>query len=206
MDRAYRQERDRRSDQERRQGQERRAIGERRQAQDRRSNQDRRSLDRERDQGRIRQFESRWRAYEQAHPESSHAFARHVDITYPQLATRAATGQLPNGQVKSRAPHATKWRSADAMVVANDAVAHSDEYKQKRARMEATGQTRLEVRKPLSEVLGRKLAGERLWAHRRLRWDPGESVERRQHRGVPVGARQRDGRWHPITCFPKPDD
>lgn len=205
MDRAYRQERDRRSGQERRQGQERRTVGERRQAQDRRSDQDRRSLDRVRDQGRIRQLESRWRAYEQAHPESSHAFARHVDITDPQLATRAAIGQLPNGQVKSRPPHATKWRSADAMVVANDAVAHSDEYKQERARMEATGQIRLEVRKPLSEVLGRNWRADvygltaASGGTQASQWNDDAVVVSRWERGT-------DGRWHPITCFPQPDD
>ena len=205
MDRAHRRERDRRSGQERRQEQERRPVGQRRQAQDRRSDQDRRALDRVRDQDKIRQLENRWRAYELANPESSHAFARHIDIDNQQLATRAATGELPNGQVKGRAPHATRWLSTDAMIVANDAVARSDEYKRERARMEATGQTRFEVTKPLSEVLGRNW---RTDVYGRTAASGGAQASQWNDDSIVVSrwVRGTDGRWHPITCFPKPGD
>jgi hypothetical protein len=122
------------------------------QARDRRYGQDQRreqerALDRVRDQAKIRQLAKQWRAMEEADhdPEWSHAFGRHRDISEEQLATRAATGELPDGQKKAIPRHATKWRSDGAMVVAADGLARSDDYRKARAYAEASGQDRFKV-------------------------------------------------------------
>lgn len=191
MDRSRRQERDRRSGQERRQ------------ERDRSGGQERRALDRVRDQAKISQLEHRWRTLEQAHPEWSHAFERHVDITEEQIIRRADTGELPNGTKEDVPRNATRWRSADAMVVAADGVAHSDEYKRKRAEAEANGEKRFPVTRPLREVLGPNwradVQGRTAASHgaQATQWDDDSTVRTIWHR-------RSDGRWHPVTCFPQP--
>ena len=203
MERARRQERDRRSGQERRQERDRSGSQERRQEQDRRSSEERRSLDRTRDQARISQLENRWRALEQEHPDWSHAFERHVDISEEQLARRAETGELPNGKAGDIPRHATRWRSADAMVVAADGAAHSDEYQRKRAKAEANGETRFTVTRPLPEVLGpgwrADVQGRTAAPHgvQSTQWNDDSTVKT-------IWQRRSDGRWHPVTCYPQP--
>jgi hypothetical protein len=225
MDRARRQERDRRSGQERRQEQERdrdrrsgqerrqeqerdrRSGQERRQEQerDRRSGQERRALDRVRDQAKIRQLANRWRTMEEEHPRWSHAFERHVDITDQQLARRADTGELPNGKVEATPRNATKWRSADAMVVAADGLAHSKEYDRKLAFAKANGEDRFEVTRPLPEVLG---PGWRADVHGRAAASHGVQASQWNDDSIAVGRwrRQSDGRWHLLTCYPQPGE
>jgi hypothetical protein len=192
VDHGRRQERDRRSGQERRQ--------EQREEQERRSGQDRRALDRVRDQDKIRQLANQWRMMEKQHPDWSHAIERHVDITDQQLAQRASKFST----WKEDAPdHATKWRSADAMVVAADGLAHSDEYKRKLADAQANGTKRFTVTKPLSEVLGpgwrADVYGRTVASHgvQASRWDDGSVAKC-------TWQRASDGRWHPLTCYPQP--
>lgn len=203
MDHARRQDRDRRSGQERREQEH--AGAERRQAQDRTSGQDRLALDQVRDQARIRQLEGRWRAMEQEHPRWSHAFGRHVDITESQLAKRAATGELPDGDVQAVPRNATKWRSADAMVVAADGLARSDEYKRRRAFAEANGEDRFEVTRPLPQVLG---PGWRAHVQGRTAASGGAQASQWNDDSFAVGRwrRQSDGQWHPVTCYPQPGE
>lgn len=200
MDRAHGRERDRRQGQERRQEQERRTVGERGQAQERRSDQDRRTLERVRDQAKIRELENRWRTYEQAHPESSHAFAKHVDITDQQLATRARDFST----AKYEAPdHATRWRSADAMAVATHGLAHTDEYRRKLADAEALGRKRFTVERPLSKVLG---PGWRADVYGRTALSRGNQASKWGDDSTAkcIWQRASDGRWHPLTCYPQP--
>ncbi|MGH3192523.1 MAG: hypothetical protein ACRDPY_30295 [Streptosporangiaceae bacterium] len=172
--------------------------------QDRRREQDR-ALDRVRDQAKIRQLANQWRAMEQANKEWSHAFARHRDITEEQLARRAASGELPNGEKKAVPRHATKWRSDPAMVVAADGLVHSGDYRRALAFAEANGQDRIKVARPLSEVLGpdwredvygRSAASGGVLASR---WNDGSTAVGRWQR-------QGDGRWQPVTCFPEPGE
>jgi hypothetical protein len=205
VDRARRREWDRRSGQDRRQERERAGDAERRQGQDRSRGQDQPLLDRVQDEAKIGQLENRWRALEQQHPRWSHAFERHVDITEPQLARRAAAGELPNGEVQDPPRDATKWRSADAMVVAADGLAHSDEYQRKRTLAEANGEDRFEVTQPLSKVLG---PGWRADVYGRSAASSGAQASQWSNDSFAVGRwrRQSDGRWHPITCYPQPGD
>ena len=203
MDHGRRQDRDRGSGQERRREQEHTRNAERRQGQDRRSDQDRRALERMRDQEKVRQLANRWRTLEKEHPDWSHAFERHVDITEQQLARRAATGELPNGNIGAIPRNATKWRSADAMVVAAGELARSDKYKAERALAEANGEDRFEVTRPLSEVLG---PGWRADVHGRTAASRGAQASQWNDDSVAVGhwRRRNDGRWHPLTCYPQP--
>jgi hypothetical protein len=182
------------------------------QARDRRYGQDQRreqerALDRVRDQAKIRQLAKQWRAMEEADhdPEWSHAFGRHRDISEEQLATRAATGELPDGQKKAIPRHATKWRSDGAMVVAADGLARSDDYRKARAYAEASGQDRFKVVRPLAEVLG---PGWRADVDGRSAASGGTLASQWNDDSTAVGRwqRQSDGRWHPVTCFPEPGD
>lgn len=206
MDRERRQGRDRRNDQERRrEQQERSGDTERRQRQDRLSGMDRRSLDRARDQTKIRQLAGRWRALEKEHPDWSHAFKRHVDITDQQLGERAANWRLTAGYPDEVPRNATKWRSADATVVAADGLAHSNEYKRKLADAEATGIKRFPVTKPLSEVLGSNWRAD---VYGRSTASHGTQASQWNDRSFVTGVweRQSDGRWHILTCFPQPGE
>jgi hypothetical protein len=142
---------------------------------------------------------------EQDHPGWSHAFERHVDITDRQLARRAADGELPNGGKGAVPRNATKWRSADAMVVAADGLARSDDYKRERALAEANGEDRFEVIRPLPEVLG---PGWRAHVHGRTAASGGAQTSQWNDNSFAMGRwrRQSDGQWHPLTCFPQPGE
>lgn len=174
----------------------------RRQERDRRSG---RASDQVLDQAKVKQLEARWRTMEQEHPRWSHAFERHVDISDQQLAKRAATGELPNGDVEDPPRNATKWRSADAMVVATDGLARSDEYQRKLKSAEATGEKGFTVTRPLPEVLG---PGWRAHVYGRTAASQGAQAcpwnDDSTAKGVWV--RQSDGRWHPLTCYPQPGE
>src|SRR5689334_14537897 len=107
------------------------AAARRQQGQDRCAGLDRRSLDRVRDQAKIRQLADRLRATEQAHPDWCHVFERHVDISDHDLAERVADWSR-SAKYPDEVPHnATRWQSADAMVIAADRLARSDEFKRK---------------------------------------------------------------------------
>jgi hypothetical protein len=152
-----------------------------------------------RDQDKIRQLENRWRTYEQAHLDSSHAFKEHVDVDDQYLADRA--GKF---SANPKAPKdATRWRSADAAVVAYDGLRRSDDYEQQRADKEAIGLERFEVRRPLSEVVGRDWRAD---VSGRTAASRGAQASQWNDNSVAVGRWQRgtDGRWHPITCYPQP--
>ena len=190
MDRERRQERDRRADRD--------------QPADReRAEQDRRGLDQVRDQAKVKQVAGQWRKMEQEHPEWSHAFGRHVDITERQLDKRAVTGELPNGKREDAPDHATKWRSADAMVVAADGLARSDEYRRRLARAEARGETTFALTKPLPEVLG---PGWRAGVYGRTATPHGTAASQWNDDSVAkcIWRKQSDGRWHRLTCSPQP--
>jgi hypothetical protein len=205
VDRARNQARDRSNDQDQRREQQRSRDAGHGQAQDRGSGQDLHALDRVRDQAKIRQLANQWRTMEEAHPAWSHAFGRHRDISEEQLATRAATGELPNGEKKAIPRHATKWRSDGAMVVAADGLARSDDYRKARAYAEASGQDRFKVVRPLAEVLG---PGWRTDVYGRSAASGGTLASQWTDDSTAVGRwrRQSDGRWHPVTCFPEPGD
>jgi hypothetical protein len=195
MDRARRQDRDRRSGQDRRQEQK----------ETQRSDHDRRSLDRVRDQAKISQLADRWRTLEEEHPRWSHSFERHLDITDQQLMRRAATGELPNGHREAQPRNATKWRSADAMVVAADGLAHSDAYQRKRAFAEANGEPKFTVTRPLPETLGPRWRAD---VHGRTAASGGSQVSQWNDESIVKGTwkRQSDGRWHLLTCYPEPGE
>jgi hypothetical protein len=156
-----------------------------------------------RDQAKVKQVASQWRAMEDEHPDWTHAFGRHVDITEQQLDKRAVTGELPNGKKDDAPDNATKWRSADAMVVAADGLAHSDEYKRRLADAEATGKTTFAVTRPLPEVLG---PGWRADVYGRTSTPQGTQPSQWNDGSIAKGIwrRQSDGRWHPLTCYPQP--
>jgi hypothetical protein len=189
---------------ERRQGQDRRSNENRASEHDRRAVADRRvALDRARDEAQIRRIESRWRALENDHPQWSHAFQRHVDVSDQQLARRAATGELPDGSQARVPAHATRWQSADAMVVAAHGLANSDEFRRARADAEASGAPRFTVTRPLREVLGPAWRAD---VYGRTAASHGAQASRWRDSSVAVCHWQRrsDGRWHPVSCYPEP--
>ena len=196
MDRERSQGRDRRSGQERREdagrASDRRDVAERRIA-----------LDRVQDQARIKQLANQWRTMERDHPQWSHAFQRHVDINNEQLARRAASGELPGGGHGEAPANATRWQSADAMVVATHGLANSPEYRAKLASAEANGTVRFTVTRPLPEVLGPAWRAD---VYGRTAASRGNQASQWDAGGVAVGTWQRrsDGRWHPLTCYPQP--
>lgn len=98
---------------------------------------------------------------------------------------------------------ATKWRSADAMVVAAHGLAQSDDFKRKLASAEAAGIERFPVTKPLAEVLG---PGWRADVYGRTTASHGNQASRWNDQSFVRGVwqRQSDGRWHLLTCFPQP--
>jgi len=196
VDRGRGRGRDRRSDQDRRQDRDR--------ASDRRNVAERRvALDRVRDQARIKQLANRWRTMEQDHPEWSHAFQRHVDITDQQLAKRAATGELPGGKHGTLPANATRWQSADAMAVAAHGLANSDEFRTKRASAGADRTMRFTVTRPLPEVLGPAWRAD---VYGRTAASRGTQASQWDAGGVAICTWQRgsDGQWHPFTCYPQP--
>ena len=191
-------------DRERRQGQDRRSGQDRRQDRDRRNVADRRvALDRVRDEARIKQLENQWRTMERAHPQWSHAFQRHVDITHERLARRAATGELPDGKHGDVPANATRWQSADAMVVAAHGLANSDEFRRKLASAETNGTLRFTVTRPLPDVLGPAWRAD---VYGRTAASGGIRASQWNADSVAVCTWQRrtDGRWHPLTCYPQP--
>jgi hypothetical protein len=205
---------DRRSGQERREDAgrvsdrkndaDRRAVAERRNDADRRAVAERRvALDRVQDQAQIEQLANQWRTMERDHPQWSHAFQRHVDINDEQLARRAATGELPGGGHGERPANATRWQSADAMVIATHGLANSPEYRAKLASAEANGTVRFTVTRPLPEVLGPAWRAD---VYGRTAASGGNQASQWHADGVAVGTWQRrsDGRWHPLTCYPQP--
>ncbi len=202
MDRDYRQGRDRRRDEEQRRKQQERA-GNAGRGQERRADADRRPLDRVRDQAKIRQLAGRLRATERAHPDWCHVFERHVDISDPDLAERAADWRH-SAKYPDEVPHnATKWQSADAMVIAADRLAHSDEFKRKLAHAEASGIKRFPVNLPSEQALGPNWRAD---VYGRTTASHGTQASRWNDTSFVTGVwqRQSDGRWHLLTCFPQP--
>lgn len=205
VDRDRRQGRDRRRDEEQRREQQRSGDAEREQVQDRRADLDRRSLDRVRDQAKILQLADRLRATEAAHPEWCHVFERHVDISDHGLAERAADW-IRSAEYPDEVPHnATRWQSADAMVIAADRLARSDEFKRKLADAKANGIKRFPVNLPVQEALG---PGWRADVYGRTTTSHGTQASRWNDRSFVTGVwqRQSDGRWHLLTCFPQPGE
>jgi hypothetical protein len=156
-----------------------------------------------RDEARIGQLANQWRTMERDHPEWSHAFQRHVDITDKQLARRAASGELPDGRPGPVPANATRWQSADAMAAATYGLANSDEYRRKRAAAEASGTPRFTVTRPLPEVLGPAWRAD---VYGRTAASGGTQASQWNAGSVAVCTWQRrsDGRWHPVTCYPEP--
>lgn len=204
MDRDRRQGRDRRRDEEQRQKQlERAGDAEQGQGQERRADADRRPLDRVRDQAKIRQLADRLRATEKAHPDWCHVFERHVNISDHDLAERAA-GWRHSARYPDEVPrNATRWQSADAMVIAADRLARSDEFKRKLAHAEASGIKRFPVSLPAQQALGPSWRAD---AYGRTAASYGTQASRWNDRSFVTGVwqRQSDGRWHLLTCFPQP--
>jgi hypothetical protein len=161
------------------------------------------ALDRARDEARIKRLANQWRAMEDDHPQWSHAFERHVDITGPQLARRAATGELPDGRRAAIPADATKWQSDGAMVVAAHGLANTDDFRAKREFAEANRTSRFTVTRPLPEVLG---PGWRADVCGRTAASGGIQASQWNAGSVAVCTWQRgsDGQWHPLTCFPQP--
>jgi hypothetical protein len=202
VDRSRSHGQDRRSEQERRQEEERRRDRQRAGEQDRRSGADRRvALDRVRDQAQVRRLENQWRALEEQHPEWTHAFRKHVDITEHGLARRAADWKLSGMPDVPR--DATKWRSADAMVVAADRMRHSDQYQRRLADAQAKGIDRFPTTERLSTVLG---PGWRTDVYGRTAASHGAQASQWYDDSTVrvVWQRRSDGRWHPLTCYPQP--
>jgi hypothetical protein len=195
-------------DRERRRGQDRRSDQDQQQArpagQDRRQGADRRAaLDRVRDDAKIRQLEGQWRTLEQNHPKWCHAFKRHVDITDKQLERRADNGELPDGSHGRIPANATRWQSAGAMVTAADGLARSAEFLDKRAAVEASGEPRFTVTRPLPAVLGPSWRAD---VYGRTAASHGQQATQWNAGSVAVGhwQRQSDGEWHPVSCYPQP--
>lgn len=161
------------------------------------------ALDRVRDQAQIKQCAGKWRKMEEEHPEWSHAFSRHVDISGQKLAERAADWKAREGYTHDVPDDATKWRSAEAMVVAADGLKHSDTYKRRLAFAEKNKEDRFTVSRPLSEVLG---PGWRADVYGRTTASGGAQESQWNDNSIVVvrWRRQSDGQWHPLTCFPQP--
>jgi hypothetical protein len=162
--------------------------------------------DRVRDAAKTAQLESRWRAMERDHPEWSHAFRRHVDVTDQQLARRAATGELPGGGPGPRPANATRWRSGGTMVMAVDGLKASDEFRRKKEEFAENPKNKQEaftVRRPLSEVLGPDW---RAQVYGRTAASNGAQPTLWNAHSVAVCTWQKrsDGKWHPLTCYPEP--
>ena len=111
--------------------------------------------DQARDQARIRQLATQWRTMEQAHHTGVEPRLRKT--RRHRRAAARHTGRYRGAaerREESIPRNATKWRSDDAMVVAADGLARSDEYQKARASAEASGQQGFKAIRPLAEVLG----------------------------------------------------
>lgn len=142
-----------------------------------------------------------------------HAFAEHRDVTLRQLERRIVEGVNARGLRERRPPSdATRWRSDRALVRSADAVWRSDDaragrrrqvelYRQGRIRR---ADMRFSAVVPLRDALG---PGWRDEVEGRSREPGGRTRPTRFSSTATVMAVWRvgaDGRWHLVTCFPKP--
>jgi len=164
-------------------------------------------LDRVRDAALVRARADKLRAVELAHADRDwgHSFREHVWPRDDVLARRARTGVNARGQQQGRPPHATRWQSDAAMVIAVDGLRNSADYRINKSNAIARGETQFPVRRPLSEVLG---PGWRNDVYGRSMESDGRRPSRwhRDSNAFALWRLQDDGNWHLYTCYPEPDN
>jgi hypothetical protein len=162
-------------------------------------------LDRVRDAAQIGARADRLRTVEREHPDWGHTFREHVQVTGQQLAQRARSGINARGRPGPTPVHATRWQSAEAMVIAADGLRNSAEFRRSKAEAIARGVPQFNVRRPLSDVFGPEWRSDVYGRSRESggaqpsRWQPDSNA-------FAIWRRQNDGRWHLYTCYPEPEN
>lgn len=172
---------------------------------DRDGGRDRHRLDRVRDADQIRARADRLRTVEREHPDWGHTNREHVRATDEQLALRAKCGINARGRPGPAPQHATRWQSDEAMVIAEDRLRNSAEFRRKQQdAASARGRTpQITVRRPLAEVLG---PGWRSDVYGRSHASGGAQPSRwrSDSTALAVWRLRDDGQWHLYTCYPEP--